>query len=100
MPKLLVLFEMVLFVIFICERMVCVSGGVKGRAHIDTTDCSTPRIPCLIQLFFWQQTELGGHLFQCASSHCPLLPLYLHSDKNNGLYFICLPGVSVNMILG
>lgn len=59
MPKLLVLFEMVLFVIFICESMVCVSVSVKGRAHIDTTDCSTPRIPCLIQLFFWQQTELG-----------------------------------------
>lgn len=37
---------------------MCVS--VKGRAHIDTTARSTPRTPCLIQLFFWQQTELGG----------------------------------------
>lgn len=48
--------------------MWCVPLSVKGGEHGDRTNCSTPRSPCLIQHFFWQQTELGV-------ANCHVLPL-------------------------
>lgn len=62
-------------------RGLCQSVSVSNKVFAYS---STPWIPSLIQLLFWQQTEMGSPILMCVlspSSQCPLPPLYLHSGK-------------------
>lgn len=44
---------------FAIARSVSICVSVKGGAHIDTTDCSTPWIPCLIGSFSGDKQSRG-----------------------------------------